>query len=137
MTDLGSRRASARAKRRLSILLAVLLWALPPLSFAAPMALAAWPAQGSASPPQPSCHAAADTSQGLAAIDSECPHCGDGGPLSQCHCWDSAAQSGVAHAAPDGEATPLAAGSPRISVTDDLPDAPPENLFRPPILIHL
>lgn len=137
MIDLDSRRASGRAMRRLSILLAVLLWALPPLSFAAPMALAAWPAEGGASPPQPSCHAAADTSQGVAATDAGCPHCAGDGPLSQCHCWGGTAPSGVAHAAPDSPATSPAAGSLRISVKDNLPDAPPENLFRPPILIHL
>jgi hypothetical protein len=137
MKVLGPRYASAVAVRRLSIVLALLLWALPPLSFAAPMALTASPADGSVSLSQPPCHAAADTSQEAAMADADCPHCAGDGPPSQCHCWGGTAPTGVAQATPDRAATPRAAGTPRVSIADTVPEAPAENLLRPPIPIHL
>jgi hypothetical protein len=133
-------RTNDAAVQRLSTLLALLLFLGPLLAIAAPATSAPPTLEGVAqSSPQRPCHSMAGAGQNpleAVAIDTQCPHCSGDAPASQCHCWGNLLPAGLAATSVGRPAVTAAPGGPLRIAADALPDSPPENLFRPPILTH-
>jgi len=139
MNGSGRKRTKNSAVQRLSILLALLLFFGPLLSIAAPLTAAYPPAEDAAQSFQPLCHSMAAAEQiplESVPVDTKCPHCSGDGPASQCHCWGYSLPAGLASKSICGPAMAAPGVLLRIAA-DAVPDSPPENRFRPPILIHI
>ncbi len=140
MKNCGTKCANGKAIRRLSVLLALLLFFGPLLSIAAPLAAAFQPEENAAQTSQLPCHSPAAAQHepvGAIRVDADCGHCSGDAPASQCHCWGNTLPTGPASKPLCRPSVIATAEVVVLVVTDALPESLPENLFRPPIPTHI